>query len=252
MAPKQLRSNSGFTLIEVIVVTGLLVLMGGILFGTVGSFIRGRNLVLDGRSNQRTATLFFSRLNRELLSSVAEAISSEALESAGEQSGNISNRRYMLGIDDSGGSTNRDKIRFVSEDSGQAVIGGQSNHGRVEIEYRLVEPEDSSPTQFGEKRRYLLVREEYPADIKDPEIYKKRKIVVPLAENVLSLNFRYRLSDKWFDSWRGRRYGFPELIEVELELAGNRGDPEVFKTAVTINPRESTGSAASTNPFGSS
>ena len=155
MAPKQLRSNSGFTLIEVIVVTGLLVLMGGILFGTVGSFIRGRNLVLDGRSNQRTATLFFSRLNRELLSSVAEAISSEALESAGEQSGNISNRRYMLGIDDSGGSTNRDKIRFVSEDSGQAVIGGQSNHGRVEIEYRLVEPEDSSPTQFGEKRRYF-------------------------------------------------------------------------------------------------
>lgn len=245
---RTLQAESGFTLLEIIVVTGLLVLMGGILFGTVGSFIRGRNLVLDGRDNQRTATLLFSRLNRELLSAVDEPINSEALESAGETSGNISSRRYLLGIDESGAKADKDKIRFVSEGSGQAVIGGRNNFGRVEIEYKLVEPEDSPAVQLGEERSYMLVREEYPAGISDSEIYKKRKIVLPLADNVLSLNFRYRVAERWFDSWRGRRFGFPEVIEIELKLASERGGPETFKTAVTINTKQAA-TAGATNPF---
>lgn len=251
MSILRIQSARGFTLLEVVVVTVLLMLMGGILFGTVGSFVRGRTLVLDGRGNQRAATLIFSRLNRELLSMAPEALSSEALQNSGERAGNISQKRYVLGTDNSGGKSERDSIRFASEGSGQAVIGGQNNHGRVEIEYRLVEPEGSASTEFGKERRYVLVREEYPAGIKDSTIYKKRKIVIPLAENVLSLNFRYRLGEKWFDAWRGRQVGFPDVVEVEIELASDRGASETFKTAVTVNTRNTSRSSTSSRSAGS-
>lgn len=248
------RAQGGFTLLEVVVVTMLLMLMGGILFGTVASFIRGRSFVLDGRSNQRTATLILSRMNREFLSMVPENLSSEALEQAGEATGNITQQRFVLGSDNSGTKSALDTIRFISEGSGQAVIGGRSNHGRVEIEYRLADSDSQEAESFGEEspgkadqRTYVLVREEQPAGVDNKDVLKARRIVVPLAENVHSLNFRYRLGDRWFDAWRGRQLGFPDVIEVELQLVSERGELETYRTAVTVNTRNSTGSVQS--PF---
>jgi hypothetical protein len=223
--------------------------MSTILYSTLNSFIRSKNVILSGRKSQRIAMHIFERMNRELLNRANERISDSALKSEPRSTHSNSRRRYLIGkhIEQTNAST--DSIRFVTEGSAQELIGGLSNRGRVEVEYRVEKPEDYlSKSQDEEIATYVLVREEIPAGQINEQYTQIQKITFPVAENVVSFGLRYRRRGQWIEEWRGSNVGFPDAIELTLKLANERGEIDEYRSTFRTSNRLISSQEQNTSP----
>ena len=140
---KRFKSEKGFTMLELIVVSALLALMSAILYGTLNGIMRGQSLVSSGRTDYRVARYVFNRLGTELSSRMAEPLAADKNASSSGTPFRASRRAYMFGQNKQSGSADTDSLRFVSAGAAQQIVGGGGNHGLVEIEYRLEKDPDA-------------------------------------------------------------------------------------------------------------
>lgn len=259
---KKDQGQDGFTLVEMLVVCVLLALMASILYGTINGILTSKSLVERQREVDREAQFLLDRITRELISKAPISLSTDSTagnekdQQADKQQTNLmmTPRSFVEGIHKQNGEADSDTIRFVSNGSGEALLGWIANAGVIEIRYSLQEPEDrQSERPKDGLESMVLVREELPADVKNKDLLKKRHISVPLASDVVSLTFRYLKEGKWQDEWKSEYARLPEAVEITLGIRGANDEVQIFRTAVAVSPiakknKQSTGS--STYPYG--
>jgi type II secretory pathway component PulJ len=239
---RKISSEGGLTLIELVVVAVLTAILSALLYGTLSGVIRARETTETSRSADETAHYVLARMSVELAGrsfvplnvtqeqSLTQAQTGNPYSSTGGQT-------YMFGIDEQNGDTDRDSLRFVSANAAQPFVGAQSNHGLVEVEYHLAENNEGSFSDTDGRRPLTLIREEIPAAVNSDEIIKARRITVPLADNVVSLNFRYLKNGTWQNDWKETSPPLPEAVEITLKLKSSGEQPAVYRTAIPISAR---------------
>lgn len=245
--------ESGFTLVELIVVAVLLGLMSVILYGTLNGIIRVKRTIDSSRTAHRTAEHLIAQISRELASMSSEPLNkredgkSTQLTSPlpGSSSSGASGKVYMIGRRYKLGNQEVTSLRFVSTTGAQASLAGKANYGNVEIEYRLEEGSADTASvkdtvgtprspMLGDEKSLLLMREETPASVTDIDIVNAHRVLFPLADNVVALNFRFLKDNKWQEEWQGQNPNFPQAIEISLKLQDESGRLLSFKTAVAV------------------
>lgn len=236
---RALPGEEAFTLLEIILALSLLVVMISVLYGAFTGITRSTGSMQSTRSIYRSAAFFFNRLNIELTAKSKEALWQKHAplpESIATTPYPSTARVVLRGKSKKIFGKQADSLRFVSINGAQEFFGGVSNVGTVEIEYRL--EEDPVQKKHGSTRdkvrRLVLVREEMPAGMADHELAKKRRIIFPVANNVVSLSFQYLRDGKWREEWKDAGLGFPEAIQVSIELVGEDDRIEKFRTAFLI------------------
>ena len=223
--------EDGLTLIELVVVAVLLAVLSGILYGTLTGIMRARDSTDAVRSVDQSAHHVLSRITMELNSRGFAPLNSRTDDPQQQDAPRApSAPAYFLGTDQKSGAHERDSIRFVSASAAQPLLGAPSNFGLTEVEYRLAENPDIP--SIGDHPVLTLVRQEEPAATSSPDISKKRRVVLPLAENVVSLNFRYLKGGKWQNDWKESNPLYPDAVEISLELLRPDGKTELYRTAV--------------------
>jgi type II secretion system protein J len=238
--------QKGLTLVEMVVVTLLLALMGSILYSSLNGISTAKEAIQSQRQSARTARFVLGRMSRELRGALAEPLYLQQEEVNG--SGMRRQNPFLVGENAKKDGEGSDALQFVSSSGAQAVYGAMSNYGHVQIRYGLVEnPDEERVNQ--DLRRFLLIREETPAGVEDDDIIEKRRIVFPLANNISSLNFRYFSDGEWKDKWDDADSGLPEAVEISLLVLGPSGIPDSYKTAVAIAPRRGRQNSRSQSGF---
>ena len=238
--------ESGFTLVELLVVCVLLGLLAAILYGTITGILQGRAIIESERQTQQIAQYVFERMGRELagrsltgLSEPSDKQQSTTQQTSpfaglGQQTGG-SGRSYFVGSNAKESSSDRDRMRFVSANGSQQLFGKLPNYGLVELDYRLEEPEDRTEQPKDGFPNLLLVRGEVPAEVTDKDVVEKRSATLVLADDVVSLNFRYMKDGKWQDEWAEQFTRLPEAVEVTLRLRASEDHIETYRTAFGVS-----------------
>ena len=225
-----LNTEKGFTLVEVVVVSVLLALLAGILYGTLTGIMNAKNSIEQQRDSLRTARSVLLRVTREL-----NGIISENLVFSTKNTNKPPEGKPFLGRDGRGGDGDDDSISFVTTSGAQAVMGGISNYGNIQISYRLEEDPDKiyCNPDIEDIETYVLVREESPAGLADEKVLKKRRVIFPIAADITSLNFRYLKNKKWQTQWGEKEKELPDAIEITIKIASRR-NVETFRTAIAL------------------
>ncbi len=243
------NTETGFTLVELLVVSLMLALLSGILYGTISGILRGRSIILGEESTARSAQYVLERMTRELTARVAVPLSDP------EGSSNTSQRQYIRASKSTSSSEGVDRIRFVSSNAGQQSFNDVQNFGLLEVEYRLADPqrgEDYEELEPEERQLAaddkVLLREESPADVERDETIKARDLVFPMAEKVRGLQFRFFKDGKWSDIWQPNRAALPEAIEITLQLRSDGENIDTYRTAIALSRQSRTATAPSGFP----
>lgn len=228
------------TLVELVVVAVLVAVLTAILYRTLDGIMRAKEMTSQLRSSDQTAHYLFSRITAELAG--RSFIPLNTREDDKQQSGQPSfggTPKYLVGTSDESGDARHDTLRFVSANAAQPFVGGPANHGMVEVEYHLADnPErEKLPFSGDGPTPMVLVRTEEPAAVNTGEILDKRKIILPVAENVVSLGFRYLKDGAWQKEWKETNPPLPEAIEIAIGIREKSGEVEVYKTSVPISAK---------------
>ena len=241
------RCDTGFTLVELLIVSVLLALLSSILYATLGGIMRSRSLVDSERDSTVAAQRILSRMSRELNARVRTPLrqkddaGGEAPATSTPTGSSFGGRRvlYLEGTNAKKSERNADTIRFASASATQLLYGSLANQGAAEIEYRLEElPKNIRPeTPEDGLQSLALVREEIPVEVREKETLDARRVIFPLAENVVGLNFRYLNEGKWQKDWNQGNQ-LPEAVEITLQLRGKEKEIEMFRTAIMLRRRQ--------------
>lgn len=239
----------GVTLIELVVVAVLVAILSGVLYGIMSGLLRARDQTERIRDAETTAHYLFARMTKEL-SSTSRSLTALSTNKQNDSSlggsssiASATGALYFEGINKQEGEFARDTIRFVSSNAAQPFVDGPANYGTVEIRYTLRKASDEEAEKAGLKaddgRRetVVFVREETPAAVTEPNIQKQRRIVLPLASNVISLNFRFLKDGKWKTEWKELNPPLPEAIEITLGLTQTDGEVAYYRTALPMLPK---------------
>jgi len=244
-------SEKGFTIVELLVVSLMLALLSGILYGTISGILRGRSIVLGEESTARTAQYVLERMSRELTGRVALPLD----DTRGSSGGRGSTPKYLRASKSSSSSEGTDRLRFISSNAAQTSFRSIQNFGLVEVEYRLQDPVssdadlpiDEDDEKFASEDK-VLVREESPADVDEEKTRDARTLVFPLAERVRGLQFRFFKDGTWADTWEPKRASLPQAIEITLKLRGSEESIDTYRTAVAISRPTRTSNSGSPTP----
>lgn len=230
--------TAGFTLLELVVVAMLLSIILIVLFRTLNTIQASGKLIDNQRSAGKTAQVVLARLIREFSSRYQLPLSGDQqnIPPAGANQGGFNNNQaFLLGEDQETGKSDTDSIRFVTEGFSGDTFG---NPGVVEVAYSL--HESTSEELRGGYRPYVLVREEVPWGVSEKDTAEKFKKVQPIAENIVSLNFRYFGNDSWKSTWNESNQLPPLAVEITLKVLGSSGQVETYRTAVALGRKRGT------------
>lgn len=227
----QYKDQAGFTLIEMILVALLLGILTATMFGVLNGFMRSSKIVESSRQCERVARLVLSKITREIASATNISLFTSKTTNSKAVGSFVARSLYFDGKNDVLSNTDADTIRFVASSGGQAIFGAMQNPGPVEVRYFLA-PAESGNT---EKEGFMLIREEYPVSPPSEKAREARKIVFPIASNVLGINFRYLANGRWSEEWTssvGR--ALPKAVEVSIVVNQEGSGPRLFKTAISV------------------
>ncbi len=239
MSVSRIHSERGLTLIELVVVAVLIAILSGILYQTLNGIIRARDSSDGLRISDQTAHYIFTRLSNELSGRGFIALNqkAEGEDGAAPPSAASAAPSYLLGVNARSGESDQDTLRFVSANAAQPFVNGPANFGLVEVQYHLDEDPNAAPSSLEEKT-YTLVREEEPAAVTSSDLVKKRRIILPVAENITSLNFRYLKGGEWKEEWKSSNPPLPEAIEIAIKIKIPNGRTQTYRTAVPISAKQ--------------
>lgn len=225
--------EGGFTLIELVVVSLLLALLSAVVYSSIITLVRTKNVLEDRRVSERTAQAVLSRLTREL-----ENRQSEPLTDLTTDRGNRPGRKrqendfvsLLLGRSRRLAGRDADSIRFVT--LGSSASSTLGNAGIVEVEYRI-EANNLAPAA-----PFMLLREEIPAGVDDRRVLQARQFRSILSDKIHSLQFRYRFNRRWVNQWSPRRETLPDAVEITLSVFTDSGGIDTYRTAVLLYRQE--------------
>lgn len=236
----QLRSSrldeqTGLTLVELVVVALLVALLTSSLYGSLNGIIRTRDVTEKLRQADRTAHYIFGRIGLEIAGRSFVPLNKTKDEESESPPPTGATASYIRGTANQDGDYDSDSLRFVSANAAQSFIGSAGNAGVVEIEYRLEKAKDSSAGDKLPKR--VLIREEIPANTADTDTQQKRRVLLPLSDEVVSLKFRYKKSGKWQSGWKETTPPLPEMLEMTVGIRGDNERVEFYRTAFPITQK---------------
>lgn len=210
----------------------LLALLGSIIYGSITTLIRTKNVIESSRVGQRTAEAIISKISRELENRYAEPLRAKsdnvAKESDSDSGEDELSSPLLIGRSRKVQGESADSIRFVT--LGNPASSQMGNPGLIEVQYSL---RQNSNTYNGE-HVFSLVREEGPASVDNQKIFDLRTFQQILSDRVRSLQFRYRFNRRWVNQWSTKRETFPDAVEITLSMANDGGGSQIYRTAVSV------------------
>jgi prepilin-type N-terminal cleavage/methylation domain-containing protein len=227
-------SQKGLTLVELVVVSALLALMAGVLFGTVNGIIQSRNTIERRLSITRTARYVLTQIREDLRARVLETVIGD--DDSRGTSGNQYQATYLVGRHQERDRYSADTITFVTQNSATCSADGTTVLGNAEVTYYL-----STDRLRGESAAVehslgsILIRSSVPAGIKDKNLRDKRRLSFTIADSILALRFRYFLAGQWSDQWLAGQGRLPDAVEIALDIGSSEEDLQHFKMLVALN-----------------
>ncbi len=207
------RRDKGFTLVEVLVVASILVVVMGIVYGSLSASLRSKEICEEGVEAYRRGRLILERMSREI---------SSAYIPIGI---NLPDVKYIFrGEDGEEDGFPRDTLNFTST---ALPIEGLP-HGVKEVGFYIApDPETGKPV--------LFLREDTTCD-DDPEGGGKRYL---LGRGVSGLDFTYYDSQGrewrvWDSTYTPLGVELPRMVKISLFLEDKRGEVILLSTKVRI------------------
>lgn len=225
-----LQSQSGFTLIEIVVSLAILAVIVGITYLSLSNIVLTKQLLDDRRDSDRIADSSINRLSKELqlaFSGIALLIHPDS-----DKQSQLSNKINLVGLEGNlGNGEPGDTISFVALEGGQYLPDGGTHSGVVQITYRVEEDPDNP-----DSKTYYLIRDEIPI-IKPEEKAKEKRMTFPITKELVSLQIRYfdRETGEWSRSWGSETHvKLPAMVELKFKIMSPGGTVDTFTTAVAL------------------
>jgi prepilin-type N-terminal cleavage/methylation domain-containing protein len=220
-------SESGFTLVEVVLAISILSAMVVINYNVIMSMVETKVEVDDRREGVFVANSVLTRLTREL----QLAKKTPQLPPPCDGSSATTPGAFIGDGGAQGGSG--PTLTFSTTQGAQYIPDGGDHSGPVQITYRVAK----DPDQKDEKNAtLLLIREETP-NRKPYAQSCKDTIRFPITNRLVNLQFKYfdKENNLWADEWNGARSRkLPDIIQFTISLKSERGHVETYTSAVAL------------------
>ena len=209
-------------------VTLLVAILSGVVYGTIAGFSRSESISKEQREMDETAAGIISKMMFELSTTTAGQLTNGA--HAGSSGGDDSTNRSFFGQHSGDGATNS-VLHFIALNGGALGLPVKSNIGPVEIVYKIEEQNQSINTITPRRR---LIREEFPADVakSSPEAFKLRARRYILTDKLTSFSLGFYYRGKWSPAFTQPYPGLPQAVQIEIGLTADSGRTFNYKTAV--------------------
>ncbi len=201
-----LSTTAGFTLLEIVVSVGILVVILTIIYSTFNSSMKAFTAIEALGDAYGQARLVLNRMSEE--------IGSIYWSGANRNTG-------LLGEDKDEDDLPFDSLHFTSLSHVRWVRDSRESE-LCEIGYYL-------ETDREMEKAFLFRREDWNVD----ETLEEGGITLELAEGIDGLNFRYYDGEEWVDDWDSKaKGGLPKAIEVVLLMRDARLKRIAFSTII--------------------
>jgi general secretion pathway protein J len=205
-----LPTTAGFTLLEILISIGILVVILTMIYGAFNSSLKAFSAMETRGDAHGQARLTLSRMSEEIASMYL------AKEDPNTATG-------LLGEDGDEDDLPADNLHFTSlshirwaKDSRESEL--------CEIGYFLEKDRDT-------EKSFLFRREDWNVDGN----LQEGGVTLELAEGVAGLNFRYHDGEEWFDDWDSKaRNGLPKAIEVVLLMSEPSQERIAFSSIIPV------------------
>jgi len=230
--PSSISNNvKAFTLIELVIALSIMGLIMGVAYSTLGSIMRGKQTLDDGRDMRLVSSSIIGRFSRELQMSTSGM---PLLPPRDNLSDRYSSRTSLLADDvPLRDGFSADRLTFLALEAGQYQGDAGSHSGIVQITYFLEENDRAPRSDY---QIFSLMREETPYMRPFEDAYEKT-MVFPIASNVISLRFRFYDSEneQWVENWGTEgRVNIPSVIEYSITLLSPAGNVETLTSSVAL------------------
>ena len=204
-----LSAATGFTLLEVVISVGILVVIMTIIYNTFNSSMKAFTAMENQGNAYAQARIVLSRMSEEIAS---------IYFSTSEKS-----NTGLLGEDKDEDDLPFDSLHFTSLSHVRWVRDSKESE-LCEIGYYLEKNEET-------RESFLFRREDWNVD----GTLEEGGRPLELAEGVDGINFRYFEGEEWVDDWDTRiKDGLPKAIEVVLIMRDPRRKRIAFSSIVSI------------------
>jgi prepilin-type N-terminal cleavage/methylation domain-containing protein len=242
-SPHKKASQSGFTLIEVILAIAILGVMFTLNYQILRGIVTAKELVEDRRDAMYIANSLITRLSRELQLAVAIprrhrlfncpespiGAQQQELPPPDAQSEGEGSSQFFLGASKENGSS----VQFMAKGAGQQTADASGQTGVVMLKYSVVQ----DPERRAERNAPLmLIRSETPSSgqlLKDCA----HEMRFPITANLISFNMRFFDSKMktWIEEWDVQRSSrLPNIIEFTVSLITPKGNRVTHTSAVRV------------------
>jgi general secretion pathway protein J len=201
--PRRAGSGRGFTLMEVMIAVAIVSIMGGLIYGSFGPFLRSKEVVEAEGEHYRVIQGALSRMSREV--------------SMAFVSNDFDRTRYRDAHDQPTFFTgDRDKLSFTSFAHQRRVTDAKESDQAI-FEYKMGRPQDEHLNN-----EVLMRREKAVLD----EEFERGGSEDVLCDDVKKVKFQYYDDTKkeWVDEWDTRRDRkvLPERVKITLVSTDER------------------------------
>ncbi|NIS60473.1 MAG: hypothetical protein GTO13_07200 [Proteobacteria bacterium] len=205
-----LTTMTGFTLLEIIISIGILVVILTIIYGTFNSSMRAFTVMENLGDAYGQARLILNRMSEE--------IGSVYLSKNNSNPGT-----GLLGEDGEQDDLPFDSLHFTSLSHVRWVKDSRESE-LCEIGYYLEKDPET-------EKSFFFRREDWNVD----GTLQEGGVVLEMAEGVDGLNFRYYDGEEWVDEWDSKaRNGLPKAIEVVLLMSDQSQKRIAFSNVIPV------------------
>ncbi len=206
---KLIRSEQGFTLLEMLVAVVIISVILGVIYGAFAGTSRTYTLLEANEDVYQTAQTFLAMISRELRSASFSPTGPQAF--------------MGIGSDEALEEKSTDSIYFVTRSHRRSRANAKEGF-LAEIGYFF-----DTETLTDEKQLFKSIDATVDGDIQEGGT------LYPLTDRVDSLKFSYydKKNDTWLEEWDGKKMGrLPDRIQVELSVLDDGDRVTRFRTTV--------------------
>ena len=200
---RRMRSEHGFTLVEVLVAISILAILLTSVYGIFSSVSLARERLDADSAEYHRARVLFERLGRELRGTFF-----------------LPSDRNLVFT----GRTDNGTVELELTTSAVSPLS-QTGSGVARVHYLLIEDQED------EGQGLVLMRSEHPVHETVDEDTAGMMCLVPGIE---SMTLRFYGNGQWQETWDGKTSGLPDMVEIALQLRTGGEEPIHFISAFEV------------------